>query len=81
MASAATGAPRPGVSVGPTSEFSLFFHVKPGHGDALREALRTLHPLDALHPLFRQVGSEDVIARAVAAALEAAAEEAASLSR
>jgi hypothetical protein len=37
--------------------------------------------LDALHPLFRQVGSEDLIARAVAAALEAAADEASSLSR
>jgi hypothetical protein len=33
--------------------------------------------LDALHPLFRQVGSEELIARAVAAALEAAADEAA----
>src|SRR3954469_6735048 len=33
---------RPGVQVGPTSEFSLFFHVKPGHGEALREALRAL---------------------------------------
>ena len=37
--------------------------------------------LDALHPLFRQVGSEDTIARAVAAALETAAEEAAAASR
>jgi hypothetical protein len=46
MAAPATGAPRPGVSVGSTSEFSLFFHVKPGHGEALREAVRTLpnHP-------------------------------------
>ncbi|SNY52987.1 hypothetical protein [Paractinoplanes atraurantiacus] len=33
---------RPGLSVGPTSEFSLFFHVRPGHGPALREALREL---------------------------------------
>lgn len=49
MASAATGAPRPGVSVGPTSEFSLFFHVKPGHEDALREAVRTLQN----HPGYR----------------------------
>jgi hypothetical protein len=49
MASAATGAPRPGVSVGSTSEFSLFFRVKPGHEDALREAVRTLQN----HPGYR----------------------------
>lgn len=42
MPASETGTARPGVSVGPTSEFSLFFHVKPGHGDALREALLTL---------------------------------------
>jgi hypothetical protein len=49
MGSAATGAPRPGVSVGPTSEFSLFFRVKPGQGGSLREALRTLQD----HPGYR----------------------------
>jgi hypothetical protein len=49
MGSAATGTPRPGVSVGPTSEFSLFFRVKPGQEDALREALRTLQD----HPGYR----------------------------
>jgi hypothetical protein len=49
MASTATGAPRPGVSVGPTNEFSLFFRVRPGHGDALREALRALQT----HPGYR----------------------------
>ena len=49
MASAATGAPRPGVSVGPTSEFSLFFRVRPGHEEALREAVRTLQD----HPGYR----------------------------
>jgi hypothetical protein len=38
----ATGASRPGVTVGTTSEFSLFFHVKPGHGEALREAVEAL---------------------------------------
>jgi hypothetical protein len=42
MALPATGAPRPGVTVGTTSEFSLFFRVKPGHGEALREAVRAL---------------------------------------
>ncbi len=30
------GTARPGVMVGPTSEFSLFFRVKPGEGAALR---------------------------------------------
>src|SRR4029450_2047502 len=46
MAASGAGTSRPGVRVGSTSEFSLFFHVKPGHGDALREAVRTLqaHP-------------------------------------
>jgi hypothetical protein len=33
---------RPGVMVGPTSEFSLFFHVKAGHEAAMRDAVRTL---------------------------------------
>jgi hypothetical protein len=42
MALPATGAPRPGVIVGSTSEFSLFFRVKPGHGEAVREAVRAL---------------------------------------
>lgn len=37
--------------------------------------------LDALHPLFRQVGSEDLIGRAVAAALDAAALDAAASAR
>ena len=32
-ANVATGTSRPGVSVGPTSEFSLFFRVKPGEGE------------------------------------------------
>jgi hypothetical protein len=39
-----TGAPtsRPGVTVGPTSEFSLFFRVKAGQGESLRAALNDL---------------------------------------
>ena len=32
MTTAATGTSRPGLTVGPTSEFSLFFRVMPGHG-------------------------------------------------
>src|SRR5881394_3735806 len=49
MATEASQTSRPGVSVGPTSEFSLFFHVTPGNGDDLREALRTLQD----HPGYR----------------------------
>jgi len=49
MSASEPGTARPGVSVGPTSEFSLFFHVTPGHGDALREALRSLQT----HPGYR----------------------------
>ena len=49
MAREASQTSRPGVSVGPASEFSLFFHVTPGHGDDLREALGTLQD----HPGYR----------------------------
>src|SRR3954449_11767629 len=42
MAITASGASGPGVTVGPTSEFSLFFRVKPGDGESLRAALRDL---------------------------------------
>ena len=50
MATPATGAARPGVSVGPTSEFSLFFRVKPGEGESLREALRALQDTPGYRP-------------------------------
>jgi hypothetical protein len=49
MPAPAAGTARPGVSVGPTSEFSLFFRVRPGHGDDLREALHQLQD----HPGYR----------------------------
>src|SRR5947208_1973034 len=55
MATEASQTSWPGVSVGPTSEFSLFFHVKPGRGDDLREALRALQS----HPGYRP-GEYDV---------------------
>jgi len=42
MSAAETEASHPGLSVGPTSEFSLFFRVKRGEGEALRGALRDL---------------------------------------
>jgi hypothetical protein len=42
--------PRPGLQVGPTSEFSLFFHVRPGHGPALRESLTALQSAPGYRP-------------------------------
>ena len=42
MTTDATPTSRPGVNVGSTSEFSLFFRVKPGRATALREALGAL---------------------------------------
>ena len=50
MSTHSVGMTRPGISVGSTSEFSLFFHVKPGHADALREALRTLQSSPGYRP-------------------------------
>jgi hypothetical protein len=50
MATAATGSSRPGVSVGPTSEFSLFFRVKPGAGETMRAALRDLQNTPGYRP-------------------------------
>jgi hypothetical protein len=38
----ANATPRPGIRVGSASEFSLFFRVKPGHGDAVRDAVHAL---------------------------------------
>jgi hypothetical protein len=49
MATEASQTSRPGASVGPTSEFSLIFNIRPGHGDDLRKALRTLQD----HPGYR----------------------------
>jgi len=48
-ASAANGS-HPGLNVGPTSEFSLFFRVKPGEGEALRTALRDLQDTPGYRP-------------------------------
>jgi hypothetical protein len=50
MTTTATGTSRPGMAVGPTSEFSLFFHVKPGQGEALRAALRDLQDTPGYRP-------------------------------
>ena len=50
MASTETGKVRPGLSVGPTSEFSLFFRVKAGEGETLRTALRDLQETPGYRP-------------------------------
>src|SRR5215203_968110 len=50
MATPAIDTPRPGLVVGPTSEFSLFFRVIPGHGEALRAALRELQNTPGYRP-------------------------------
>src|SRR3954454_2078030 len=50
MASPAIDTPRPGLAVGPTSEFSLFFRVIPGRGEALRAALRDLQDTPGYRP-------------------------------
>ena len=42
MTASVAGSSHPGLSVGPTSEFSLFFQVKPGQGPSLRSALLDL---------------------------------------
>ena len=47
---AAEASSGPGIQVGPTSEFSLFFHVRAGHGEALREALRALQAAPGYRP-------------------------------
>ena len=50
MSASETGTVRPGLTVGPTSEFSLFFHVKPGEGETLRTALRDLQESPGYRP-------------------------------
>jgi hypothetical protein len=50
MSAAGTEATRPGISVGPTSEFSLFFRVKPGEAGALRSALQVLQNTPGYRP-------------------------------
>ena len=50
MSATETGEVRPGLSVGPTSEFSLFFRVKAGEGENLRNALRDLQETPGYRP-------------------------------
>ena len=48
MAASDGGAPQPGLRVGPTSEFSLFFRVKDGQAPSLRAALLELQDTPGL---------------------------------
>ncbi len=50
MTTRSTGGTQPGLMVGPTSEFSLFFRVKPGEGDELRGALERLQSTPGYRP-------------------------------
>jgi hypothetical protein len=50
MTTLAAGGSGPGLSVGPTSEFSLFFRVKPGEGASLRTALDDLQDTPGYRP-------------------------------
>src|SRR5215203_5718944 len=50
MSASETGTVRPGLSVGPTSEFSLFFRIRPGEADALRAALADLQGTPGYRP-------------------------------
>jgi len=50
MAASVEGSSNPGLSVGTTSEFSLFFHVKPGQGQSLRSALLDLQNTPGYRP-------------------------------
>ena len=50
MTTATTGAARPGINVGSTSEFTLFFRVKEGEAEQLREAVRELQNSPGYRP-------------------------------
>src|SRR4051794_8456973 len=50
MTTPGTSEVQPGLSVGPTSEFSLFFRVKPGQGPSLRAALLELQDTAGYRP-------------------------------
>jgi hypothetical protein len=50
MTASVYGPTHPGLKVGSTSEFSLFFHVKPGEGRSLRKALLDLQDTPGYRP-------------------------------
>jgi hypothetical protein len=50
MSASEMGTVRPGLTVGPVSEFSLFFRVKAGEGESVRVALRDLQESPGYRP-------------------------------
>src|SRR5437764_13295636 len=50
MAASEPGTVRLGLTVGPVSEFSLFFRVKPGESESLRAALNDLQQTPGYRP-------------------------------
>lgn len=50
MAAQSDNSSSPGIMVGPTSEFSLFFRVKDGAGESLRAALNALQQTPGYRP-------------------------------
>ena len=50
MTTPATDTTRPGITVGSTSEFSLFFHVRPGEEAEIREAVTALQHSPGYRP-------------------------------
>ena len=50
MAASESQAPRPGLTVGSTNEFSLFFRVKDGQAPSLRTALSELQDTPGYRP-------------------------------
>ena len=50
LATPSAGTPRPGVQVGSASEFSLFFRVRPGHENDLRDAVEALQDSPGYRP-------------------------------
>ena len=50
MSTESTNASRPGISVGTTSEFTLFFRVRAGEERAIRDAIQTLQSSPGYRP-------------------------------
>jgi hypothetical protein len=50
MSASETRTVRPGLQVGPTTEFSLFFRVKAGQGESLRDSLLKLQDTPGYRP-------------------------------
>lgn len=50
MTTPATDAAPPGITVGPTIEFSLFFHVRAGEEAEIREAISALQNSPGYRP-------------------------------